>query len=102
MLPAGGKCNPLRIVRGSRKLRRAPFPRLCPAGLVPNHCGLSMTNPDQFWTSEDGQILAIRNKDKRTVTLTLAFWPRHPVEFDFLKTHLAELKFSERSSLARI
>ena len=61
-----------------------------------------MMNPDQFWTSQDGQILAIRNKDERTVTSTLAFWPRHPAEFDFLKAHLAELKFSERSSLARI
>jgi predicted Rossmann-fold nucleotide-binding protein len=59
-------------------------------------------NADQFWTSQDGQILAIRNKDERTVTLTLAFWPRHPAEFDFMKGALAELKFSERSSLARI
>jgi len=59
-------------------------------------------NTDQFWTSQDGQILAIRNKDERTVTLTMAFWPRHPAEFDFLKARLADLKFSERSSLARI
>jgi len=59
-------------------------------------------NPDQFWTSQDGQILQVKNKDDRTVALTLAFWPRHPAEFDFLKAHLAELKFSERSSLARI
>ena len=59
-------------------------------------------NPTEFWTSPDGQILGIRNKDERTVTLTLAFWPRHSAEFDFLKTHLADLKFSERSSLARI
>ena len=59
-------------------------------------------NPTEFWTSPDGQILGIRNKDERTVALTLAFWPRHPAEFDFLKTHLADLKFSERSSLARI
>jgi predicted Rossmann-fold nucleotide-binding protein len=59
-------------------------------------------NPDQFWTSQDGQILYVKNKDERTVALTLAFWPRHPAEFEFLKTHLAELKFTERSSLARI
>ncbi|MSU69718.1 MAG: DNA-binding protein [Opitutaceae bacterium] len=59
-------------------------------------------NPDLFWTSQDGQILQVKNKDERTVALTLAFWPRHPAEFDFLKAHLAELKFSERSSLARI
>ncbi len=59
-------------------------------------------NPDQFWTSHDGQILHVKNKDERTVTLTLAFWPRHPAEFEFLKAHLAEIKFTERSSLARI
>jgi len=59
-------------------------------------------NPEQFWTSQDGQILAIRNKDERTVSLTLAFWPRHPAEFDFLKARIAELKFTERSALARI
>ena len=58
--------------------------------------------PDQFWTSQDGQILNIKNKDDRTTTLTLAFWPRNPAEFEFLKTHLADLKFTERSSLARI
>ncbi len=59
-------------------------------------------NPDQFWTSQDGQILQVKNKDERTVALTLAFWPRHPAEFDFLKARLADLKFTERSSLARI
>ena len=61
-----------------------------------------MMNLEQFWTSQDGQILAIRNKDERTVALTLAFWPRHPAEFDFLKANLVGLKFTERSSLARI
>lgn len=59
-------------------------------------------NADQFWTSQDGQILTVKNKDDRTLALTLAFWPRHPAEFDFLKAHLSDLKFSERSSLARI
>jgi predicted Rossmann-fold nucleotide-binding protein len=59
-------------------------------------------NPDQFWTSQDGQILGIRPRDDRTMTLTLAFWARHPGEFDTMKAHLAELKFTERSSLARI
>jgi predicted Rossmann-fold nucleotide-binding protein len=57
---------------------------------------------DQFWTSQDGQILTVKNKDDRTVALTLAFWPRHPTEFEFLKAHLSELRFTERSSLARI
>ena len=59
-------------------------------------------NADQFWVSQDGQILTVKNKDEQTVTLTLAFWPRNPVEFDFLKSQLASLKFSERSSMARI
>ena len=59
-------------------------------------------NPDQFWTSQDGQILAVKNKDDRTVALTLAFWPRQPAEFEFLKANLAALRFTERSSLARI
>ena len=59
-------------------------------------------NPDQFWTSLDGQILTVKNQDERTVALTLAFWPRHPAELDFLKGRLADLHFTERSSLARI
>jgi predicted Rossmann-fold nucleotide-binding protein len=59
-------------------------------------------NPDQFWTSQDGQILNVKNKDEHTVTLTLGFWPRHPTELEFAKSHLAALQFSERSSMARI
>ncbi len=59
-------------------------------------------NPDQFWVSQDGQILSVKNKDEQTVSLTLGFWPRNPVEFEFLKSQLAALKFSERSSMARI
>ena len=59
-------------------------------------------HPDQFWTSLDGQILTVKNKDERTVTLTLAFWPRNPAEFEALQAHVASLRFTERSSLARI
>jgi predicted Rossmann-fold nucleotide-binding protein len=59
-------------------------------------------HPDHFWTSQDGQILTIKNKDARTVSLTLAFWPRTPVELEFLSNHLAQLNFTERSTLARI
>lgn len=59
-------------------------------------------NPDQFWTSQDGQILNVKNKDERTVTLTLGFWPRHPTELEFAKANLAALQFSERSAMARI
>ncbi|MDR2673320.1 MAG: hypothetical protein LBC18_00215, partial [Opitutaceae bacterium] len=57
-----------------------------------------------FWTSQDGQILTVRPSadDERTVSLTLAFWPRNPAEFDIMKTRLAELHFTERSTLARI
>jgi predicted Rossmann-fold nucleotide-binding protein len=57
---------------------------------------------EQFWTSQDGQILTVKNKDEHNVTLTLAFWPRNPAEFDFMKARKGELKFTERSSLARI
>ncbi len=61
-------------------------------------------NADSFWTSQDGQILSIRPpaQDDQPVGLTLAFWPRNPTEFEFLKAHLTELKFTERSTLARI
>ncbi len=50
--------------------------------------------PDTFWTSNDGQILTIKNKDENTVSLTLAFWPRHPEEFEFLRARLPELHFT--------
>lgn len=56
---------------------------------------------DQFWTSQDGQILTLKTKQD-TVALTLAFWPRNPQEFEFLKANLTQLRFTERSSLARI
>lgn len=60
-------------------------------------------NADQFWASQDGQILTIRPQgEDAPVELTLAFWPRHPAEFEFLKRNLAALQFSERSTLARI
>ncbi|HXQ81860.1 MAG TPA: DNA-binding protein, partial [Opitutaceae bacterium] len=59
-------------------------------------------NPEQFWTSQDGQILLVKNKDERTVTLTVAFWPRNPTEFEFMKARIGDLKTTERSSLARI
>jgi predicted Rossmann-fold nucleotide-binding protein len=59
-------------------------------------------HPDQFWTSLDGQILTIKNKDARTVSLTLAFHPRNTEELDFFKERIALLHFTERSTLARI
>ena len=59
-------------------------------------------NANEFWTSQDGQILTVKNKDERTVSLTLGFWPRHPAEFEFLKTILPAFKFTLRSAIARI
>jgi hypothetical protein len=59
-------------------------------------------NENQFWHSTDGQILTVRAKGTDRLTLSVAFWPRHPAEMDFLRTHLASLRFTERSSLARI
>jgi hypothetical protein len=58
--------------------------------------------PDQFWTSLDGQILALKAKDARSLSLTLAFWPRNPAEFEALRPHLGSLHFTERSTLARV
>ncbi|HVU16283.1 MAG TPA: LOG family protein [Candidatus Didemnitutus sp.] len=59
-------------------------------------------NENQFWHSTDGQILTVKAQANGNVALTLAFWPRHPAEMEFLRTHLADLHFTERSSLARI
>jgi hypothetical protein len=59
-------------------------------------------SPEQFWTSQDGQVLLVKSKDEQNVTLTLAFWPRNPAEFEFMKARIVEIKFTERSSLARI
>ena len=59
-------------------------------------------HPDQFWTSQDGQILTFKNKDARTVSLQLAFWPRNASELEFWTEHLGQLNFTERSTLARI
>src|SRR4051794_3507177 len=77
-------------------------PRLCRPAQCAITCPLTRMNPHQFWTSQDGQILTVKSKDDRTVTLTLGFWPRHPAEFEALKQQLSALKFSERSSMARI
>ncbi len=57
---------------------------------------------DQFWTSQDGQILLVKPKDDSTASLTLGFWPKNPGELEFLKARLSELRFTERSTLARI
>ena len=58
--------------------------------------------PDQFWTSQDGQILTVKPKDENAVALTFAFWPRNPAEFELMKGRLSEIHFTERSTLARV
>ncbi len=58
--------------------------------------------PDHFWTSQDGQILAVKALDDRALALTLAFWPRHPGDWEFMREHIGQLRFTERSALARI
>ncbi len=59
-------------------------------------------NPHSFWTSVDGHVHAVRRKDARTLSLTLAFAPRNGPEWDFVRTHAAGLQFTERSTVARI
>jgi predicted Rossmann-fold nucleotide-binding protein len=59
-------------------------------------------HPDQFWNSQDGLILTLRKNPNRSLALTLSFRPRSPAEAEFMQAHLAQLHFSERSSLARI
>ena len=59
--------------------------------------------PDQFWTSQDGQVLTVQAaKNDKPLQLTLAFWPRDSSEWEFWQKHHAEFKFTERSTLARI
>ncbi len=48
-------------------------------------------SPEQFWTGQDGQILVVKNKDERSATLTVAFWPRNPSEFEFMKARIGDL-----------
>ncbi len=59
--------------------------------------------PDEFWTSQDGQVLAVRPQgDDQPLSLTLAFWPRHAAEWSFWQQHYESFRFTERSTLARI
>jgi len=57
---------------------------------------------EPFWSSTDGQILSIRNQDAATLSLVLAFWPRHPAELEFIQDRRTAIHFSERSTLARL
>lgn len=60
--------------------------------------------PDQFWTSQDGQVLTMGSPpaQDKSLQLTLAFWPRNTAEWDFWQQHHERFKFTERSTLARI
>ncbi len=58
--------------------------------------------PDQFWCSNDGQILSTKAKNATTLSLSLAFWPRNPAELEFILAHKKEIHFTERSTLARV
>jgi predicted Rossmann-fold nucleotide-binding protein len=60
-------------------------------------------HPDQFWTSQDGQVLTVRPQgEDKPLSLTLAFWPRDNEEWAFWQEHHARFQFTERSTLARI
>lgn len=58
-------------------------------------------NSESFWISQDGVILAQRDKGANVLELTIAFETRDSDELQFLHHHLHELNFSERSRLAR-
>lgn len=59
--------------------------------------------PDQFWTSQDGQVLTVQSpQPDKPLRLTLAFWPRDAAEWEFWQEHFTEFKFTEHSTLARI
>ena len=55
-----------------------------------------------FWTSTDGQILSVRRKSAGTLSLTLVFWPRNPTEWEAIHLRAQDLRFTERSTLARV
>ena len=59
-------------------------------------------NPHSFWASTDGHILSVRRKDARTASLTLAFGARNAAEWEFLRLQATSLRFTERSTLARV
>lgn len=58
--------------------------------------------PDHFWCSNDGQILAIKSRNATTLALSVAFWPRNPSELEFILAHKEAIHFTERSTLARV
>lgn len=57
---------------------------------------------DNFWASQNGLIHSLKKKNGDVLSLVLAFKPQGPAELEFMKSHLGDLNFTERSSLARI
>lgn len=55
-----------------------------------------------FWISVDGALVAATDLDQGTLAVTIAFRLRSPAEKAYASERLAELQFSERSTLARI
>jgi predicted Rossmann-fold nucleotide-binding protein len=58
-------------------------------------------NSESFWISQDGVILAQRDKSGDVLELTISFETRNREELEFLRPRLNQLNFSERSRLAR-
>lgn len=57
---------------------------------------------EQFWISRDGIITGIRNRGRRGLEVTITFRLSSPEETAFVADRIADLQFSERSTLARI
>jgi hypothetical protein len=57
---------------------------------------------DSFWASQDWLIHSLKKRNGELLSLVLAFKPRGPAELEFMRKHLGDLNFTERSSLARI
>lgn len=58
-------------------------------------------NSDSFWISQDGVILAQRDKNANVIEITIGFEIRRRDDLQFLRKRLDQLQFSERSRLAR-
>lgn len=76
--------------------------RAAEAAALPPGTPYQTMSPDQFWISQDGQIISVKEKSAEVLSLTAAFKFKSPEEMAFARSQLASLQFSERSSLARI
>jgi len=65
------------------------LPRLCQSARWLITLPLEKMNPDQFWTSQDGQILTVKNKDETDRHADPGFLGRGiRAEFEEMKAHL--------------